>query len=290
MINSALQTDMKSTTLAILIFLLATVIFSPIDTAAEEFLSSGEVAGITAGALGAYALGRHFVHIDSSRQPFYSKALPGEMKLQRFLGGRYYSGKSNFLDNGLGSGVTGFICGAALTVTNLGWPAEDGEKEGLQDLFLYSAGLLTNKGINDIFKGLVARPRPYYAMEQEINGNTRQPFRSYDMTSFYSGHTSSAFFSTTYLNLRIRSTLRREMSPEDYRNWRWFSPVLLYGWSSLVGWSRIHAYKHHFSDVLIGALAGYLFAELFYSLGDDFSKKTGDSNDAYQLIKIRFTF
>lgn len=257
--------------------------------AEKVFLTSGEVAGISAGTLGLFAGGRLFTNVDSARHSLYEKPLPIEVSLQRFVGGRYYSGKSNFLDSDFGSAVTPVAGGIALVAVDLGWPGEHTEEISTQDLFLYTGGILANKGINDIFKGLIARPRPYYKIEQEQNKSHTKAYSSFDRASFYSGHTSSAFFAVSFLNHRIRSTLRRELSADTYKNWRWLSPTILYGWASMVGWSRLHAYKHYPSDVIIGALAGSLMAELLWSFGETEKNQTTGENSP-RMFKISFYF
>ena len=68
--------------------------------------------------------------------------------------------------------------------------------------------------------------------------------------------------------------MHQNLSEEEYRDWSWPSPTVLYGWATIVGWSRIHSYKHYPLDVIVGALIGSLLGELFYSLNDNlFSNK-----------------
>lgn len=86
--------------------------------------------------------------------------------------------------------------------------------------------------------------------------------------------------------------MRRELSADDYRDYRWISPTVLFGWASFVGWSRLHAYKHYLSDVILGSMAGWLLAELFFSLLDDADsadmKTAGESPQ--MLFKLGFSF
>jgi membrane-associated phospholipid phosphatase len=110
--------------------------------------------------------------------------------------------------------------------------------------------------------------------------------------SFFSGHTSSSFFAAAYLNLRMRTIMRAELSPMDYRSWRWAPPTLLFGWSSFVGLSRIHAYRHYLSDVLAGALVGTIMAELFFALNDSpsISDDDGNASSTPMLLRMRYRF
>ena len=55
--------------------------------------------------------------------------------------------------------------------------------------------------------------------------------------------------------------MRQELHAGEYRDYRWAPPTVLFSWASFVGWSRIHAYKHFVSDVMVGAAVGVLPAE-----------------------------
>jgi membrane-associated phospholipid phosphatase len=137
-------------------------------------------------------------------------------------------------------------------------------------------------------KGIFSRERPFQTILGD-SANIEAGFnRSYLHHSFFSGHTSSAFFATGFLNLRIRSTMRQRMNPSQYDNWKWLSSTLLYGWASVVGLSRVHAYKHHVSDVIAGAAAGILLSELFYGIGDENDRLYPAS--APMLIHVRIPF
>ena len=78
------------------------------------------------------------------------------------------------------------------------------------------------------------------------------------------------------------------MSPRRYDDWKWVSSSLLYGWATVVGLSRVHAYKHHLFDVMAGAAAGILLSELFYNLPKDPNYSYASS--APTPIKIVFRF
>jgi membrane-associated phospholipid phosphatase len=89
--------------------------------------------------------------------------------------------------------------------------------------------------------------------------------------------------------------MRHELSTDEYNGWNWAPPALLFSWASVVGWSRIHAYRHFFTDVAAGALVGFLMAELFYSFNDfkAGSNSTGqpsNSPSAKPIFQIRLTF
>lgn len=255
-----------------------------------DYLNAGECAAIGAGSLALLGLGELARDIDTTKAPIIVSPLPGELAVSRVFGGDYWRGKTNFLDNTQGSALTPLAGAILLTVTNTTWPHDRSVKDAGEDLFAYTSGLIATKGLTAAFKGLTARPRPYMHLDRDLP-RLPEDFPE-DHASFFSGHASSAFFSAAYLNKRIRSTMRRELSADDYRNYRWISPAVLFGWASFVGWSRIHAYKHYLSDVILGSVAGWLLAELFFSFLDEAdsatSKTAGDSPQ--MLFKLGFSF
>ncbi|UCE24833.1 MAG: phosphatase PAP2 family protein [Candidatus Zixiibacteriota bacterium] len=261
----------------------------PSAGSAEDYLDSDQIALISLGTAGTALTGRLVRNVDSARSPWITGPLPLESRLQRLLGGECYAGKTNFLDNTFGSVATPVAAGMLMLTADLSWPQGDRTKTSLQDLFLYSTGLLVTEGVTYLSKGLFARERPLPRLHADIAALRKEVDISYDRQSFFSGHTSGAFFAAAFVNKRLRSIMRTELSDGEYRNWRWASPVLMYGWASFVGWSRIHAYKHYVSDILAGALAGYLLAELFYSFGDDAFLPEGESGSVITLsITVRF--
>jgi membrane-associated phospholipid phosphatase len=92
-----------------------------------------------------------------------------------------------------------------------------------------------------------------------------------DTHSFFSGHTSIAFATSTFLYLEARDFIdglaqRRAgslplLSP---RSWKRLTFGALYGWAGYVGFSRIHDKKHYLSDVLVGAASGMLVSYWVY--------------------------
>ena len=225
------------------------ILTTPYSADAGDFLSGGEVVAIGAGSLGTAVLGELVLNLDTARGALLGGPLPGEASLQQFLGGQCWPGKSNFLDSNLGSAYTAFGAGILLVGANFSSSASDEGQRVAQDLFLFTAGLTATKGITSLAKGIVARPRPLACLPAEPVLSEEELARPYYQRSFFSGHTSSAFFAVTFANKRIRSVMRGEMSASEYRDWRWAPPALLFGWASFVGWSRIHVWKHFLSDV-----------------------------------------
>ncbi len=233
----------------------------------DGYLSGGEVAAIGAGSAAILGLSEIVGKVDSDHTPWIEGPLPGDRAALRFFGGEYHAGKTNFLDNTVGSAFTPVLGGVALTVANTAWPRDGEFKDVSQDLFIYVTGLAATKGVTSIVKGTVGRPRPHVYLYPALAKEREESSYSYDHQSFFSGHASSAFFSMAFLNKRVRETLRRE-SPESYSEYNWVSSTLCFGWATYVGWTRLHAYKHYLSDVAVGAAAGWLLAELFYSFDE----------------------
>lgn len=192
------------------------------------------------------------------------------------LGGRYFAGKSNFLDGDIGSAITPVAGALGLAAVNLTWPEGRPGKDALQDLYLYNCGIWATAGVTGIAKHLIARPRPFQYYYPD-SARRHEPDYSETRKSFFSGHASSSFFAMTYLNKRVRTAMRQRLSSSDYHNWRWLPPTVLFSWSSYVGVTRIRCYKHFLSDVAVGAAAGALLAELFYRLADQ-AEAVSDAN------------
>lgn len=258
------------------------------ELTAEDYLDSDEAIKIGAGSTAAFGLGQWLRHFDLERKPLISGPILFDRALQSFLGGKYYPGKTNFLDNTFGSAVTGVSAGLILFVADMKWSQGDRTKTATQDMFLFTAGITATKGVTDMVKGIFARPRPY-TYYSDISFDDPGKYRK-SRRSFFSGHSSSAFFATVFLNKRLRSIMRSELSASRYHDWRWAPPAVLFGWASYVGLSRIQAYKHHFSDVVFGAAAGILMAELFYWFGEDKKENAGETSGVNYLFKISFSF
>lgn len=256
----------------------------------KDYLEGRKLLLIGVGSAVPLAINYVVRDVDSTQKALIPRPILGDRWFQRRLGGAYYAGKTNFLDSPKGSAITPGIMGLALIAVNFTWPEGKPGKDAGQDFMLFHSGLMATKGVTGIFKGLVARPRPFLYLYPDslykADADMHQARKS-----FFSGHASSAFFSSTYLNKRMRTIMRQRLSDEDYSNWRWAPPLVLFSWSSYVGWTRIHSYKHYFSDVVVGAVAGYLIAELFYRFGDKYSEEVIRSEESVSpIFHLSFTF
>ncbi len=97
-----------------------------------------------------------------------------------------------------------------------------------------------------------------------------------DTYAFFSGHTSIAFATSTFLYLEacdfIDAQAQQRGAAGNIRSlpllspqgWKVLSFGMLYGWAGYVGYSRIHDKKHYLTDVLVGAASGALISFLLY--------------------------
>jgi len=280
-------------TKSFVVLLLTALVCFPPRTGAQDYLPAEELGAIAAASVGILYFGETSQNNSDTRKSLIHGPILFDKALQKFLGGKCSEGKTNFLDNSYGAVVTPAIAGTILLAADLSWP-QNGDKGKFvgQDMFLYTTGIIATKGVTGLAKGIVSRQRPLPCLEPGIAELREDINYAYDHSSFFSGHVSGAFFATTFLNKRLRSIMRHELTPDDYDSWSWAPPALLFSWASVVGWSRIHAYKHFFTDIAAGALAGFLMAELFYSFNnyDIAASPKSAAFGANKIIYVRFTF
>jgi membrane-associated phospholipid phosphatase len=266
--------------------------FTPSATlrAERHYLSAGKLAlisGASAALLGgAQLLGK----IDTSRASLIPNPLPGDRWIQRHLGGNWHIGKSNFFDKAVGGVFTPAVAAVSIVFVNHQWPENDRAQDIGQDLTLFLSGLVLTEGVANLAKTVTARPRPYLTLEPSQAAGRSNIDTDDDRRSFFSGHTSSSMFSAVYLNKRIRHIMRDHMSADIYNHWRWAPPTVLFSWTAFVGWSRIHAYKHYFSDVVVAAAVGGVIGEFFFRLGDSNIAKNVSLSASPTSLQIGVSF
>jgi membrane-associated phospholipid phosphatase len=116
------------------------------------------------------------------------------------------------------------------------------------DLVLLIETTLWNGSIMETFRVLVQRPRPF--VYRDVVHASGAPAH---YTSFYSGHTSFAAAAMTALLLIL---IARGAS----LSWLVPSAVLAFTLTFFTGFFRVWAGKHFFTDVLVGAFAGFVVA------------------------------
>ncbi len=90
-----------------------------------------------------------------------------------------------------------------------------------------------------------------------------------DTQSFFSGHASTVFATSTFLYLELRdyfsnAAAEGKLPLLSEQNWKRLSGCALFGWAAYVGYSRVHDRKHYPTDVLVGALSGTLISYFAY--------------------------
>ena len=104
----------------------------------------------------------------------------------------------------------------------------------------FLSGFLVNLAFIILLKQIIFRPRPFEILPGII------PLDNENSSSFPSGHAADAFFSATFLS----------------KVYKKFSPVF-YGAAVLVAFSRIYVGVHYPTDVLFGAIEGFIFARVW---------------------------
>ena len=183
--------------------------------------------------------------------------------LDRSVRDRWHTKSDNFLNGSTGSFYTPLAAGIVLAGLNL---AEDAPLAAVgSELFIFVNGGLANKFLTEIFKRAFSRRRPLLEFadpaDQALLGEDGSNYEA-----FYSGHTSTAFYSAAFLRRRISQSLARRRHCGVKSGYQCLTSSTLYSWAAFVGYSRIEIDKHYFTDVAVGAVMGLLFEEAYYRL------------------------
>lgn len=139
----------------------------------------------------------------------------------------------------MGSGVYPLIAVASFYAQGLIWHNQRSKKVAMNCV----KSFIIANSFTQIGKFAFTRERPF-----EIPVDANSWFQGNPNSSFFSGHTTTAFSVATII-------------AEEYKETIWV-PIVSYTLASCVGLSRIHDNKHWASDVLTGALTGYLTGRL----------------------------
>jgi hypothetical protein len=233
---------------------------------ARDHLNTGEVIALAATPTVSILLGHHRQQAARNLPPRWLDPPGLDLWVATHLAPTPRAGRSNFMDTTLANELNTAVMGLAVGWLDGRYPQNDATQDVLQGQLLYWSGLVTLKGLQGGVKSAVGRQRPLPRLWPEVAAQRAHSDPGHDRSSFWSGHTSGAFYGATFLNLRLRGVLRRELDAAAYRDWSWVSPTVLFGWAAWVGYSRIHAHQHYLTDVLAGAAMGYAFATVFAAL------------------------
>ncbi|WP_162052326.1 phosphatase PAP2 family protein [Pontibacter pamirensis] len=143
----------------------------------------------------------------------------------------------------------------------------------LKDPMLRKAGIVSigsiivNGTLTDILKRSIGRYRPSTTTDNEMFDT---PFSNSPHTSLPSSHTSTAFavatsVATVYSKHRL-------------------VPPLAYGMATLVGLSRIHDNQHWATDVIAGAVVGYLSSKVVIYVYEVVNQKLKNRKQYFTIV------
>lgn len=212
-------------------------------------LKLSAVVGVVSLGMGsAFALGIDEVN----RNPLFG----GNNGLDRFFRRHFGDpGKTTNIVDGNGTSIT--LTAGLGSIILLQSLLSDGSvwRDAAYEVAVFSTGFMTELGVRLAVKSLFARRRPFLefaspADTATLNANPRNHL------SFYSGHTSSAFYTAAYVDQRIGALL----NARRLGRYRFMSLVPLYGWATYIAYSRVQIDKHYFTDVATGGLVGTVWA------------------------------
>lgn len=143
-------------------------------------------------------------------------------------------------------------------------------KDEYKNILLFGKSLMYTYTITELIKDWTYRDRP--------DGS--------DYRSFFSGHTSTAFVTASYLYREFDTFFNNwEFTANNKELKTLFKASAfsaLYGYAGYVATSRMKDNKHYLSDVLIGAAVGTLIGNLVY--GNYFQQPQSNCNVGLNLI------
>lgn len=256
---------------------------------ARERLDTGEALAIGGASAGLLLLGTRIQHALDDRPPRWTEPPAFDRWAAEHIAPPATHERRNFMQSERAAAVNVIVNGILVGTVDGGWPSGEGVDHMAEGQLLYWSGLAALSGVQSAVKGVAGRQRPMARLAPDVAARRDDVPSGHFRRSFWSGHTSSAFFASTFLNLRLRDAMRRELSADAFDTWSWAPSTLLYSWAGWVGWSRIHAQEHWLSDVVVGAVAGWATAELFASFapGDGNAASAGK---AAPLLSVSFRF
>ncbi len=188
----------------------------------------------------------------------------------------WHTKTDNFLDGNMGALSTPFA--VAAVITGLNWREGRPWRQTGTELLIFTNGAFANGFLTKSFKNGFSRRRPILEFASAA-ARAELDVKATNHKSFYSGHTSTAFYSAAFLRRRISQSLAQHGHTGIGSGYQWLTGITLYGWASYVGYSRIEIDQHYFTDVMVGALMGVLFEEVYYR----FNLKHWNSDASWRL-------
>ncbi len=134
-------------------------------------------------------------------------------------------------------------------------------KNTFRNIFLFKKAIIYTYTLTEYTKTIVHRERPDRS----------------DSRSFFSGHTSTTFATSTYLFLELNDLFNEWNVTKSNSTLKSVFKIssfgILYGWAGYVGYSRMLDNKHYITDVLVGATVGTLMSIIVYNIYDDKEKE-----------------
>jgi PAP2 superfamily len=120
----------------------------------------------------------------------------------------------------------------------------------------YGEAMMTNAMLTEVAKVTFGRHRPHWMPGMDADSRS----------SFFSGHSSFTFATSTYLGLYLHGhVFSKWRDPgQSYAWWETLPLGVLAGGSVAVAASRVHDNRHHPSDVITGAAVGTSVSAAFY--------------------------
>jgi len=121
----------------------------------------------------------------------------------------------------------------------------------------YAEASLTTVALTELAKETIGRHRPHYS----------DPNDPEQRRSFWSGHASTTFATSTYLGLYLHGHLFNHWRApgQSLAWWELVPDAALAAGSVWVGWTRLHDNQHNPSDVITGAAVGTACSVAFYA-------------------------
>jgi membrane-associated phospholipid phosphatase len=174
---------------------------------------------------------------------------------------------SNVLDQGV-------MPATILGLTALASHHDDRLRDFPVDTLIILEAMILALNLNQATKMAVGRERPFvHALPADQRSQTAHP--SDNNTSFYSGHTTRAF------SLAVATGTVAWLRGYRWAPWIWAAGLTV---ATSIGYLRIAADKHYFTDVLVGAAMGSAFGfGVPYLFHNRVSQKDGQKSSRLTL-------